>query len=301
MLTHHHTFGGHQNPVYTLADGVEAGTFYSAGNDKGVVKWSLIELAFIKVLVPLQSSVYAMCRHEDTLFIAQKNGLILVLDLEQEKIIARLAHHQKAVFDLRVIRSKKELLSTGEDGTVAVWSINDFSLVYEFKVLDNTVRVIALSRDEKELALGCKDGVIRVYNSFDYGLQQEIKAHEYAITALSYAPDGTYLISGSRDARLKIWSLPEYREVQTVAAHMFAVYSIVFHPDLPVFATCSQDKSIKLWSGQDFRLYKILSLEKNTQGHKHSVNKLLWTPDGKFLISTGDDRQVMTWAFTGRR
>ncbi|MNV34900.1 WD domain, G-beta repeat [compost metagenome] len=115
------------------------------------------------------------------------------------------------------------------------------------------------------------------------------------ITALQYAPEGDYLISGSRDAQLKVWSLPHYELINSIAAHMFSIYAIAFHPTKPYFATCSQDKGIKLWGSKDFRLYKILSLEKNTPGHFHSINKMIWTEDGRYLISTGDDRQVMIW------
>jgi WD40 repeat protein len=116
-----------------------------------------------------------------------------------------------------------------------------------------------------------------------------------AITSLAYHPSGKYLISGSRDAQLKIWDLPNYQLQQTLPAHLFAVYSICFHPHLPYFATCSQDKSIKIWDAANFKLYKILSLEKLGIGHSHSINKIVWSNDGKHLISTGDDRKVMVW------
>lgn len=298
MLNHLQTLSGHQNPIYALANSSKKDIFFSAGNDKGVVEWSLETMAFVKVLVPVQSSVYALHRFENLLFIAQRSGLILVFDLTTEKIIATLSFHQKGVFDIKTIPYKNELISTGEDGTVAVWSLNSFSLLYHFPVIKDTLRVIALSNDEKEIALGGKDGIIRIYHSEDYGLIRELKGHTLPITALQYAPNGNYLISGSRDAQLKVWNLPDYELVNNIAAHMFSIYAIVFHPTQPYFATCSQDKGIKLWGSNDFKLYKILSLEKNTPGHSHSINKLIWTEDGRYLISTGDDRQVMTWAFS---
>ncbi len=296
-LTHLHTLSGHQNPVYALLNATKEGNFFSAGNDKGVVEWSLETMAFARVLVPVQSSVYAMHSYGELLFIAQRSGVILVFDLLQQKVIAQLNFHQKGVFALNTIAHKEELLSTGEDGQVAVWSLKDFSLLYHFAVLDNTVRVIAVSKDESEVALGCKDGLIRIYNSEDYGLLRVLEGHKFAVTALQYSPEGTRLISGSRDAQLKIWGLPDYELVNNIPAHMFSVYTVAFHPTEPYFATCSQDKSIKLWGSADYKLYKILSLEKQTEGHRHSVNKLLWSPDGKYLISTGDDRQVMVWGF----
>jgi WD40 repeat protein len=298
MITHLHTLSGHQNPIYALANAAEADTFYSAGNDKGVVEWSLTSMAFVKVLVPVQSSVYALHRYNNLLFIAQRSGLILVFDLREGKTIATLSYHQKGVFDVKTIAHKNELISTGEDGTVAVWSLTDFSLLYHFPVIQNTVRVIAVSKDETEVALGCKDGVIRIYSSEDYSLITALKEHSLPITSLAYDPGSAYLISGSRDAQLKVWALPDYALTQSIPAHMFGIYSIAFHPTLPYFATCSQDKSIKLWDSENFKLYKILSLEKNTPGHFHSINKLIWSEDGRYLISTGDDRQVMIWEFT---
>jgi WD40 repeat protein len=298
MLKHLHTLSGHQNPVYALSDGLNDQTFYSAGNDKGVVEWSLETMAFVKVLVPVQSSVYAMHRFENLLFIAQRSGVILVFDLEENLIKATLSFHKKAVFDLKTIPSKRELLSTGEDGVLAVWSLTDFSLLYNFTVISDTVRVIAVSKNEQEVALGCKDGVVRIYNSSDYGFQKQLTGHNLPITSLQYDPTGIYLVSGSRDAQLKFWNLPGYDLQNQIGAHMFSIYGIAFHPTAPYFATCSQDKSIKLWNAEDFKLYKILSLEKQTEGHFHSINKLMWSRDGRYLISTGDDRQVMIWSFS---
>lgn len=298
MLTHLHTLSGHQNPIYALANGINENTFYSAGNDKGVVEWSLDTMAFVRVLVPVQSSVYALHRYEQFLFIAQRSGLILVFNLIEEKLEATLTYHKKAVFDLKVIPHKQELLSTGEDGTVAVWSLQDYTLLYNFPVINDTVRCIAISNDETEVALGSKDSIVRIYSSADYGLIKELNAHKLPVTSLGYSPDGKYMISGSRDAQLKVWGLPEYEIHNHIAAHMFSIYSIAYHPTESYFATCSQDKGIKLWGSNDFKLYKILSLEKNTEGHFHSINKLIWSTDGKYLISTGDDRQVMVWRFT---
>jgi WD40 repeat protein len=296
MLTHLETLAGHQNPIYALADAAAADRFYSAGNDKGVVEWSLTDMAFVRVVVPVQSSVYALHRLDNLLFIGQRSGVILVFDLTLNKVIATLRFHQKGVFDLKTLVLKEELLSTGEDGMVAVWSLKDFSLLYHFQVIAQTNRVMSISNDEKEVALGAKDAIIRIYNTVDYSLLREVHGHTLPVTSIAFSPLGDYMISGSRDAQLKVWSLPDYALIKNIPAHLFSIYSIVFHPTLPYFASCSQDKSIKLWSSLDFKLVKILSNEKGTQGHFHSINKMIWSTDGRFLISTGDDRHVMIWS-----
>lgn len=301
MLTHHKTLTGHQNPVYALANSDRPGIIFSAGNDKGVVEWSLKTMAFVKVKMPVQSSVYSLFQNNHLLFIGERSGAFSVYDLNDDKVIARINAHPKPIFDIKVASVKNELITTGEDGSVAVWSLNDFSLIYRFQVAYDTVRCIAISPDETEIVFGCKDHLIRIYNLSDYSLKQSLEGHKFPVTSLAYHPLNKYLISGSRDAQLKIWSLNEDAEYllnQTIPAHLFTIYTIIFHPTLPYFATSSQDKSIKIWDAENFKLYKILSMEKMGIGHTHSINKMIWSEDGKYLISTGDDRKVMVWEIT---
>ena len=299
MIAHVKTLSGHQNPVYALANAEEENVFFSAGNDKGVVEWSLKEMAFVKVKLPVQSSVYCLQVYQHQLFIGERSGVVTIYDLQEAKVSFSITAHAKPIFDIKIVKGKQELLTTGEDGTVAVWSLQDFTEIYRFQVAYDTVRTSAISPDETEIAFGCKDHLIRIYNLADYSLKQSLEGHTFPVTSLAYHPTGKYLISGSRDAQLKIWNLPAYDLVQTIPAHLFTIYSIVFHPFLPYFASCSQDKNIKIWDAENFKLYKILSLEKIDFGHTHSINKLIWSTDGKFLISTGDDRKVMIWELTG--
>lgn len=289
------TLTGHQNPVYALANSDKAGIFFSAGNDKGVVEWSLDSMGFVMVKTPVQSSVYCLHGANDKLFIGERSGAFFVYDFIKQDVAVRINAHTKPIFDIQVVKHKNELITSSEDGTVAVWSLEDYSEIYRFQVSKDTVRCMAFSPDQNEVAFGCKDNIIRIYNLADYSRKCTLEAHTLGITSLVYHPTGKYLISGSRDAQLKIWSLPNYELQQSIPAHMFGIYGIAFHPTLPYFATASQDKSIKLWDAENFKLYKILSLEKGEFGHTHSINKIIWSKDGKYLISTGDDKKVMVW------
>lgn len=295
MLKHLRTFSGHQNPVYALSNSGKEGIFFTAGNDKGIVEWSLEKMAFVKVLMPVKSSVYCLHYHNDLLFAGLRNGDLSVFDLSTQTVVATFQAHEKPIFDIITIPAKKEFLTAAEDGTVGVWSLTDYSLLYRIPVSYDTVRAMAVSPDGTKAAFGCKDGFVRIYNLSDYSREHRLEKHTHPVTSVQYAPDGKYLVSGGRDAQLNFWSLPDYEHKLTIPAHMFSVYGIAFHPTLPYFATASQDKSIKLWGSDDLKLYKILSLEKNTNGHTHSINRLTWTPDGKYLITTGDDKMVMIW------
>ena len=51
---------GHQNPIFTAELSQKPGLLFTGGNDKGLVEWSLTKQEFIKVMFPLQSSLYAI-------------------------------------------------------------------------------------------------------------------------------------------------------------------------------------------------------------------------------------------------
>lgn len=295
MLRHVITLPGHQNPVYALTTSADQDVFFTAGNDKGIVEWSLNQKAFVKVLMPVKSSVYSMVFDGQLLFSGERSGMVNVFNLATAQLLSSFQAHEKPVFDIKVVAEKNEFLTSSEDGTVAIWSLKDYSLLYRINIAKETVRTMSISNNLKELAVGTKAGMICIYDLEDYALLSQFQAHDLPVTSLQYSPDGRFLLSGGRDAQLKAWSLPEYTQTQHIPAHLYSIYSIAFHPVLPYFATGSQDKSIKIWGAENYKLYKILSIEKGTEGHTHSVNKLSWSADGRYLLSTGDDKLVMIW------
>jgi WD40 repeat protein len=101
------------------------------------------------------------------------------------------------------------------------------------------------------------------------------------------------MISGGRDAYLKIWSMDNFSLLQSIPAHNYAIYSISFSPDRKYFATASRDKTVKIWNADTFEVLVRLDKE-NFEGHKNSVNKVLWM-ENNFLISAGDDRAIIIW------
>lgn len=293
---------GHQNPIFTAEPSQKPGILFTAGNDKGVVEWSLARREFIKVMFPVKSSVYALHATPGLpyLIAGERSGDATVFSFDERRIIATLSHHKLPVFDVRSVPSKNELLLASEDGTVSVWRPGSFERMYTFPVSPDTVRVMAVSPDEKQVAFGSKDNRIRIFSLDDYTLIAQLRDHTLPVTALQYSPDGKYLLSGSRDASLKVWNTLDFSLHQSISAHLFTLYDIRYHPTLPLVATASRDKSIKIWSAHDFRLRKIISREKGFAGHRLSINKICWDPQEHTLISVGDDKLVMIWRIEER-
>jgi len=286
---------GHGNPVFTLGLSQKPGILFTGGNDKGLVEWSLKNYAFIKVLFPVNASIYAIhCPVGfPLLFTGLRNGDVLIFDFIKQQLLAPLKHHKRPVFDIKSINNKQELLVASEEGTVSVWSLKTLELLHTIKVSDDTIRCISISSDEKRAAFGCRSNEIKIYDLEDYTLVKTLHGHTMSVFSLQYSHDGNYLVSGGRDAQVKIWDALSYDIVHNIPAHLFAVNCIAFHPVLPYFATASMDKSIKIWGADDFKLYKIISREKGYESHALSINKIAW--NGDQLISVSDDKRIIIW------
>ncbi|HXI00542.1 MAG TPA: WD40 repeat domain-containing protein [Sphingobacteriaceae bacterium] len=291
---------GHQNPVYTVENSQKPHLFFTGGNDKGIVEWNLKTNTFVKVLMPVNSSAYALHApsFSPVLAVGERSGKVQIFNFEDQKTEHVLIHHVLPVFDIQSVSSKKELILSSEDGTVSVWNMNGYEKIHKFRVSPDTVRVMAISPDEKLIAFGCKDNFIRIYNLEDYSLHVELPGHTMPVTSVQFSPDGTKLFSGSRDAHLKVWRVSDFTLLHSIPAHLFAIYDIKFHPTKPYFATASRDKTIKIWSTDDLRLCRIISREKGFETHYLSVNKLVWSKYNENLISVGDDKLVYVWDVT---
>ena len=288
---------GHSNPIFTLELSKKPGILFTGGNDKGLVEWNLADNSFIKVMFPVPASIYAIHCPEGYpfLFAGLRNGEVLVFNFIEQKITHRLRHHTKAIFDIKSIAKKNELLIASEDGTVSIWSLNAMELLHTIKVSHDSLRCIAINPAQSRVAFGCRDNRVVVFDSEDYSPMKALIGHTMPVFSLQYSPGGDYLVSGARDAQVKIWDNKTYELIENIPAHLFAVNHIAFHPTRPYFATASMDKSIKIWDAVDFKLRKIISREKGYPGHVLSINKLAWYGDE--LLSVSDDKTIMRWSF----
>ena len=114
------------------------------------------------------------------------------------------------------------------------------------------------------------------------------------MNAVCFSPDKKYLLTGSRDAHLKILDAFTMKVLESIPAHNYAIYDIAYHESGDYFATASRDKTVKIWDANSFEvLQRLENTEK--EGHRHSINKLLWLSEIDILLSAGDDRSIVAW------
>ncbi|MCY4778280.1 WD40 repeat domain-containing protein [Sphingobacterium sp. UT-1RO-CII-1] len=289
----HQTLKGHQNPIYIVEEGLEPHTVFTAGNDKGVVEWDLLNGQFKRILCAVPASVYALhlLRETGLLMIGMRNGELWAVDVDKQELVKKVKTDIGAIFAIKSVIAKNELITIGEEGVAYVWSLDKFELLYRFKVSDTVVRVIEPNVKMNQVAFGDKNGYIHLYDLSDYKEIAKKKVHTLPVTALM-ATD-TYLYSGGRDAKLFQLAHKDLQELNEITPHMFTVYGIIPHPIAPVFVTVSRDKSIKIWDRRSLSLLKNVSIERGYDSHYLSINSAVWVADK--LVTAGDDKLVKVW------
>jgi WD40 repeat protein len=292
------TLSGHQNPVYAVKYHPTKPYFYTAGNDKGIVEWDVNTNTHQRIFNAIKATTYALeiIEEQDVLVAGCNNGDLLLIDLKEFKLIESIKLGS-AIFKIKFLKFKNELLISTDKGIMYVLSLNQNEIVHQFTASNQKIRSFEVNTALNNLTIVSNDGMMSFYHLDDYTFINQFKGHDMGTSALAYDSSNKFLITGGKDANLKVWDLENMICTKEFAAHLFTIYKIIFHPNLPYFATASRDKSIKIWRSDDFTLFKNLSKEKGYDGHRLSVNDMSWSSDGKKLISVGDDQMVKVWDF----
>ncbi|TJZ60611.1 WD40 repeat domain-containing protein [Sphingobacterium olei] len=288
------TLAGHQNPIFALEGIPGKSLLFSGGNDKGVVEWDLEEMKFKRILCAVPASVYTLYHIPDTNYLAigMRNGEIYIVDFTKQELMAKLKVEAGAVFCVKSLRGKQELIATGEEGKAYVWDLRNFELLYCFSVSKTTVRTFSILDDESRIAFGDKDGVIYIVDSLDYHRIEKRQVHEGGITSLAYFKQDLY--SGGRDA--KLFQLNAQLEtINQIIPHMFTVYGIATLAPFSHLVTVSRDKTIKVWNTA-LNLLKNVSKDRGYDSHMLSINSVYFDNITQELATAGDDKLIKIWS-----
>jgi WD40 repeat protein len=168
---------------------------------------------------------------------------------------------------------------------------------------DAELRSVAVSPNGRIVASAAYDKKIKLWSP-QGKLLRTLSGHTDGVVGLSFSPDSKYLASASHDRTLKIWNV-ETGTFQNLEGHKNGVNSVQFSPDGKTLVSGSSDTSIKLWSVNGDSLLTIPGCEANSApsclGHRQGIQSTIFSPNGKTIVSAGEDKTIKFWDLKGHR
>ncbi len=222
---------------------------------------------------------------------------------------------KKHDFALKAIYSSdRNTFATISSKNIHIWDAETNTSKHILKGQEDYIGCLSYSPNSQFIASGSHDQTIRLWDVNTGKHIRTLTGHQSKIIFLSFSPDGNTLISGSSDMTINFWDIPS-RELKLPLAIQGVISDksiekekikrTFFSPDKSVLVTAGENRTIHLWDTSTGKLKHTFS-DKNEDdketGYIRGVENILFSPDGKSILSLVKDSQIRMWDIaTGKR
>eukprot|EP00325_Prymnesiales_sp_UTEX-LB-985_P010048 CAMPEP_0174709378 /NCGR_PEP_ID=MMETSP1094-20130205/11355_1 /TAXON_ID=156173 /ORGANISM="Chrysochromulina brevifilum, Strain UTEX LB 985" /LENGTH=653 /DNA_ID=CAMNT_0015908051 /DNA_START=37 /DNA_END=1998 /DNA_ORIENTATION=- len=210
--------------------------------------------------------------------------------------------HRHGATSIQASNNRKFLVSGGEEGEVRVWETRTREMIVHLKQHTGAVTSLALFDDDSHLVSSSQDRTIYLWDLQAESRKTSLVMRMGGINAICLLADHVQLVSVGQDKLISYWDLRERDPVhqlpikdqqQPIAEQLcLATYtppSTNGESGETVFATGGMDHVVRIWS------FKSGALISEGAGHTAAVRGIKFSPDGKQLVSVGEDGAVLVW------
>ncbi len=261
------------------------GGFFSAGSDGYIVHWESSESTTGVLFAQIPEAVYSVSYlpHSNTILAGTQFGQLYFLQKKTSPKMVKIATH--GIFWILTVPGGNLFVLLG-DGQLCVMShAGEIRKMVQLSI--KSLRYAALTEKGNVLICG-SEGVVWEMDTALNILQKQKIDDSSIFRVLEWNKQCIY---AGRSAKIGQWN-SENEVKKVVDAHWFTIHALSVSPNGKWLGSGSMDKSIRLWDEQ-FNLLKVIDLAK-IQGHKSSVNEILWLSDTEF-VSCSDDAHIKCW------
>ncbi|MGX2993327.1 nSTAND1 domain-containing NTPase [Streptomyces sp. JNUCC 64] len=277
-------------------------TVATAGDDGKVVLWDTAARAPALTLAVRREQFRTVAFSPDgrTLAAAGTGRRVVLWDVRRDDrgVTARqtprriLTGHSGPVWAAVFAPDGRTLATSGADRTVRLWHAASGRPLAVLRGHSRSVDAVDFSPDGRTLASGGQDRTVRLWDLRRRTPIVTLHGHGDEVRAVAFAPDGRTLVSSGHDQTLVVWDPAHRSRLATFTGHDASVYSVSFRRSGTLLALGGESGRISLWDVGRAPL----------TGHTSRVNKVVYGPDGRSLVTASRDRTGGVWdPGTGRR
>ena len=246
------------------------------------------------------------------------------------KKLATLGGHKDCVYTLQPGSEPHLFFSSGADGMILQWNLNDLSKAQLMARVENSVYAIDYYADRKALIIGENhegihvldldtkteigsmklsnspifdiktvkdriftahgDGKVRILDLTTLQTIHEFQATGQSARCLAINEAKAEFAVGYSDNKIRVYSLINQELKHEINAHEVSIFTVQYSPDQRYLLSGSRDAHLKVWGVE-----KGYSLKKSVAAHTFTINHLVYSPDGKYFVTCSMDKSIKIW------
>lgn len=288
-------FGGEPLPdadIAAIKSWINAGAHGPAPSDAATAV-AMPSIPDIKPQVPTVSPVLSVRFSPDNRVLAVGGYReVRLIDPASGNVSATLPGEADFVRSIAFSPDGKLIAAAGgpcqRSGEIKIWDLQSRQALKTIQGHRDCVYSVAWSTDGKLIASGSYDKTIKLWDA-DSGKEiRTLQDHIDAVFAVAFSPDGKHLASGSQDRSVKIWDVASGRRLYTLSDASDGITGIAYSPSGRQIAAAGYDKTIYVWDVGDEDGHLVQSLIAD----EDSILALVWSPDGKMIITSSSDGSI---------
>lgn len=232
------------------------------------------------------------------LAVTTEDGRLLLWDMVRRQILPFTPSHPKEIYSLAFTPDGKTLATGSVDRTVKLWDMTTRTATSSIRAHGSDVNSLDWSSDGKYLLTGASDGSVKIWDVFTKTppLLPQQKVKSYSAMIFSHG-DELIALGTTDDLHAKLWNLASGKEIADLGkmADGTKILVAVFSKDAQQVAISYGKKLVEIYQvSTGKRLRRLPNITTPIKG-------LNFSPDGKILITGGDQADLKLWDLSTER
>ena len=213
--------------------------------------------------------------------------------------------------------SGEKVAVSERNGVVYILECGTGKLLSKLKLPDK-ISCLSFSSNGEFLGVATFDGEIKLFRTTDFSEFKTLNGHTAGINSIEFSHNGKLCVTSSNDSTAKVWDIQTGELLSTLNTEGLWVSKAFFSSDDKIIITATSSFKrevlpsggyiqtttfggneswgrIKIW---DSMTGKLIS---NLNGHTGGIEDIIFSPDGKYLLTGSSDNTAIIWDCDSRK